>query len=146
MHWVISSMLNLFAGCVIWALMRFVTTTANQGTLPQLLQFTQRSLLQVGLGLVSKAQVLKGQSCCCHHCQLLLPLTNHSLLLLPVLTAQFGSRAMRVGVSPLYSPFTPSCFTMPCKPPAQQNAGSVHKTTHGVTNHAQSGDHTGPAY
>jgi hypothetical protein len=69
-------MLNLFTRCVICALMRFVTTTANQGTLPQLLKFTQRSLLQVGLGSVSKAQLLKGQSCCCHHCQLLLPLTT----------------------------------------------------------------------
>lgn len=41
-------------------------------------------------------------------------------------TAQLGSSARSVGLSPLYSPLTPSCFSMCERPPAQQSALKVH--------------------
>lgn len=43
-------------------------------------------------------------------------------------TAQLGRRAMSVGVSPLYKPLKPSCFTMPAKPPTQHTQHAQHET------------------
>jgi len=35
---------------------------------------------------------------------------------------------MSVGVSPLYKPLKPSCFTMPAKPPTQHTQHAQHET------------------